>query len=119
MSIYPKLQITASKLLAKFKQGTIQLVKTGAPVAGTNEWDSPTNGAETTYTLDAIADGVNQKYVDGETVLATDLQITSAVFAVKPLIGDKLIIDGQKMTIIKVLANPSAGLVCNWILFAR
>lgn len=110
---------TATRLLERFAQGTVVLVRTtpGEPDPET-PWEP---GEETTvvYTLSATIKGVSSEFVDGTTILATDLEVTAAVTATDEngtevsldpdMTTDTLSIDGQAVTIIRDLSVPAAG----------
>ena len=116
MSIYDRLRPTASRLLRNFKQGQIQYRYTGEPTG--DPW-APVPGAAVTADLDATANGVAQEYVDGSLVLATDLQVTAAVFGVVPTLSGELLIDGKTMQIVRVIPLPAAGSPVAWRLIVR
>lgn len=76
-NFYGKMQGTASKLLKKFNQGIITYsVETGE----SGEPWNPQPSGRITYTLDAVARGVEQKYVKEGYISASDIQVTAAVF---------------------------------------
>lgn len=52
---------------------------------------------------------MGKEFIDGTTVLATDLVVTAAVFDTEPAPGDVLAIDGVAVTIIKQMRIPAAG----------
>jgi len=80
VSFYAKMQATATKLLTKFQQGSISYV---SQATSGDPWN-PQPGAETVTPLTATAAGVSKEYVDGKLVVATDLEITAAVFGIVP-----------------------------------
>lgn len=118
-SFYEDMAAVASGVLAEFKQGTVTLTRT---TPGESDPETPWIPAEptvTTYTLDAVVKGVSQQFVDGTTILATDLEITASVKArnssgaevtIDPdMSTDTLSVDGQVVTIIRDLSIPAAG----------
>ncbi len=113
---YGRLQVTASRLMAKFKQGQVVYTITGAPTGPA--WN-PTPGAPVSYTLDATVQGVEADYVDGSLILATDKQVTCAVFAVEPSLAGTITIDGKVCQIVRVDKVPGAGTVIAWRIFVR
>ena len=113
---YGRLQGTASRLMAKFSQGTVAYTITGAPTGP--EWD-PAPGVPVSYTLDATVQGVEADYVDGSLILATDKQVTCAVFAVEPSLAGTITIDGKVCQIVRVDKVPGAGTVIAWRIFVR
>jgi hypothetical protein len=114
---YSRIQSTASRLLARFAQGTVTLTRTtpGTPDPST-PW-VPGTPTTATYTLDATVKGVSKEFIDGTTIVATDLEVTAAAFGTEPEPGDTLSIDGKAVTIVKQMRIPAAGtLVCwKWI----
>ena len=113
---YSQMQGVASQLLGQFKQGTIIYNQPGE-VTGP-EW-SPTVGEDIQHTLDATANGVSQEYVDGTSVMATDKEVTAAVFGVVPSTSGTLTIDGQTLQIVRVWQVPAAGTPAAWKIIAR
>ena len=113
---YGRLQGTASRLMAKFSQG--QVVYTIAGPSTGPEWN-PTPGAPVSYTLDATVQGVEADYVDGSLILATDKQVTCAVFGAEPSLAGTITIDGKVCQIVRVDKVPGAGTVIAWRLFVR
>ena len=113
---YGKMQATATKLFSKFNQGVIQYEQQGA-VTGP-AWN-PTTGAPTLYPLLGTVLGVSEKYIDGTTILSTDLSVKCGVFDVKPGMSGKVIIDGKPHDIIKIMSKPAAGTTVAWELIVR
>lgn len=113
---YGKMQSTASRLLSKFAQGVITY--TPPPTIGGDPWN-PTQTPSQPITINATAQGVAAEYVDGTTVLATDLQITSAVFGQEPSMAGKITVDGKMLQMIRVIPLPAAGEVIAWRCIVR
>jgi len=130
--IYDDFQELSNELFEEFQQGTVKLIRTTEGVPA-NEWEA---GTPTTveFLLSATATGVLEKYVDGKTILSSDLQINSAVKATNlttgiavDLIGsnqpsketDKLEIDGSVKTVEAIKQIPSAGTPVTLIFFVR
>ena len=113
---YGRLQGTASRLMAKFSQGQVVYTITGAPTGPA--WD-PTPGTPVSYTLDATVQGVAKEYVDGTLILATDLQVTCAVFGAEPSLAGTITIDGKVCQIVRVDKVPGAGVTIAWRIFVR
>lgn len=79
-SIYDRSRATSARLLKKFAQGDILLTRETYAEGYDPDGPFPPDAGDiitTVYRLDATARGVSQKYVDGTTVLASDLQITA------------------------------------------
>jgi hypothetical protein len=100
-------------------RGEVVLSRAAAPKAGADEWDLPVDRAPATWTLDATVAGVSAKYVTGDTVKMTDLEITAAVFADEPRLGDGLTVDGQPLTILQIMPLPAGGTKVAWTILAR
>ena len=119
---YREMQWVASELLAEFSQGQVVYTITG-PATGP-EWN-PTPGAPVSYNLDATVavvgtvDGGFNRYVDGTLILATDMLVTCAVFAVEPSLAGTITIDGKVCQIVRVDKVPGAGTVIAWRIFVR
>lgn len=89
---------------------------TNAPSDPSTPWIP---GAPTTavYTLDAFVKGATEQYIDGTTVLASDLMVVAspkatlagAAVDVVPQMGDVLSIDGKAREIKRILPAPAAG----------
>lgn len=115
-AFYQKMQGTASRLLKKFQQGSINYIITG-PATGPDY--NPTPGAPISYPLDATASGVEQKYIKEGYIAASDIQVTTAVFDVEPTNEGVIEIDGQEKQIISVKKLPAAGIVVSWVIFVK
>jgi hypothetical protein len=113
---YTKLQGTATRLLTKFNQGTIEYVDPGTPTG--DEWN-PIPGTPTAYSLNATASGVSDQYVDGTTVLASDLMVNAAVFDIEPSMKGTVTIDGKTHQIIRIIPKPAAGVTVAWGIIVR
>lgn len=116
---YARMTATASRLLDRFAQGTVVLtISTPTEPDPATPWEpgTPTTQA---YTLDATVRGVSQRYIDGVTILASDLQVTAAVFGAVPKVGDDMTIDGYGVTILQVVALPAAGDPVAWRFIVR
>lgn len=116
---YAKMQATASRLLDRFAQGAVTLTKPGETTPGPNPWDPPVVTAPVVYTLHAAVKGVSAQFVDGTTILATDLEITAAVFGADPAPPDKVEIDGKAVVVLKTIRVPAAGTVVAWKFIVR
>ena len=115
---YARMQGTATALLTRFRQGVVTLTRTPM-TEGANPWDPPTPGTPVTYTLNAVVRAVEDKFIDGTTIYATDRQVTCSVLPVELLPGDALSIDGKSVAIIKTMRIPAAGPVIAWKFIVR
>lgn len=116
-AFYGKMQGVATRLLTRFNQGVLTLAK-----ATTAPSDDPwTPGAPTTitYTLQATAKGVSKEFIDGTTIVATDIEITAAAFGAEPDPADVLAIDGKAVTLLRVIRVPAAGTLVAWKFVVR
>jgi hypothetical protein len=113
---YDDMQGLASTILSEFSQGDIVYV---APSAASGDpWNpSLVSGARTT--VKGVGRGVQQKYVDGTHVVATDQQFTIQAGTVTPVSGATIEVDGSILQIIKVIKVPAAGTAVVWMVFAR
>lgn len=119
MTFYEDMAGIASEVLAEFKQGSITLTKTvpGEPDPST-PW-IPGEPVEVTYSIDATAKAVSEEFINGTTIVATDIEIVSAVFGADPDPADQMEIEGRPMTTIKVMRIPAAGTVVAWRFIVR
>lgn len=132
---YAAFQATADRLLDKWKQGTVTLTRT---IQGTPDPETPWIPAPSetrTYTLNATSKDVSTKYVDGSTVLATDIEVTAATLMMltaidgvaqtpsevryEPSPGDVMAIDGVGVNIVKTMRIPRAGTAVVWRFIVR
>jgi len=113
---YLEMQAVASDVLGEFRQGVIRYIEAG-PATGP-AWN-PTPGTDVSTTLDATASGVAAEYVDGKSVLATDLMVTAAVFDRAPTMSGRIEIDGKEVQIVKIMPKPAAGTVVVWNFICR
>lgn len=118
---YGQMKRTADRLLGRTAQGTVTLTRT---TAGTPDpaapWDPPTEPATTeTVPLLSAVRGAGREWVDGETILATDLQAIIAVPAIMPAPGDVVTRDGDPLTVIRVQRIPEAGTTVAVRIFMR
>lgn len=113
---YARLKLTADRLLSNASQGTVEIGTTTA-VAGATAIDPPT--VTTTWeAFDAAVRGVSFQYVDGQTILATDLMAIMQADA--PVAVGKLCrVDGVARNIIRVDNIPGAGVVVARRVFLR
>jgi len=106
MSIFDRFQTTAKRLLAQYNTGDVAKV-TITTVPPANEWELPTTST-TSVTVDAFVTGVAEEYVDGTQIVTTDrMAIVAGDVAVS--VGDNVTIDGQAVSVQRVVAVPAAG----------
>jgi hypothetical protein len=114
---YGRMQSTATRLLDRFNQGNIVLTKV-VTAPGPNEW-TPGESTPAPHTLKATAKGVSAEYIDGTTIVATDLEITAAAFAAEPDMADTLTIDGKAVQVLRIIRLPAAGTLVAWKILVR
>lgn len=129
---YEEMREMATELLGEFKQGRVTLTRT-TQAEKPIDWPTwePWDGATTIYTyeLDAVVKGVSAKLIDGDVVVASDLELTCShkMTLVETKVGDDepvasstpaafdaglldtLAIDGKPVTIVRDLTVPAAG----------
>lgn len=116
MGFYDDMAAIASEVLAEFKQGSATLtrqVDSGTPVDADAPWLGNVKTPQT-YDLDAAVSAVTvdqatAKFVDGTTIMASDLTVTCAVPEVIPNMSDTLTLDGVDRAIKKIVVIPAAG----------
>lgn len=117
VGFYDEMRGVADELFADFKQGIITLTRSvpGTPPDPEKPWvrGQPTS---TDYPLNATVRGVAAKYIDGTTIVASDLQITCAVPAVAPQMTDVYSIDGKVHAPKRILPLPAAGTPCAYLI---
>ena len=113
---YSEMQDLATELLTEFNQGVIKYIEAGAT---SGDPFTPTQGAPTEYTLNAVAKGVEFKYVKEGYISASDIQITAAVFGTEPSQSGVIDIDGREKQIIAVQQIPAAGIPVAWAIFVK
>ena len=105
---YERMQATATRLLTKYKQGSV-IFRRISITAGSNPWDASV-GSSVDYTLKCAVEPVHQKYIDNSTVLSTDRQVLFSSLEIEPENTDQIIIDGKTFEIKKLMRYPSAGI---------
>lgn len=130
---YAKFQKTATRLIGKWKQGKVTVVRHvgGDPMPpGWDTWEPwPDNSRVEIYELDAVVKGVSAKLIDGNVVIASDRELTCShkMTLVETIVGDDdpvisntpvpfdaglldtLTVDGKPVTIMRDLTVPGAG----------
>lgn len=121
-----------TEMLDEFKQGRVTMTRT-IQTEKPEDWPTwePWTGEMTikVYELDAVVKGVSQKLIDGDVVVATDLELTcshkmtlvetkvgddepvasSTPIAFDAALLDTLAINGRPVTIVRDLTVPAAG----------
>lgn len=110
---------TARRMVGRFKgTGVVTLTRTTNAAAEAETPWIPGAATEVVYTLDAVVHGVTAQYVDGETVVASDLMVAAlpygrdedgAIAAIVPAMSDVLTIDGAQKAIKRISQAPASG----------
>ncbi|MBZ3690992.1 hypothetical protein [Phyllobacterium calauticae] len=116
---YERMQSTATRLLTRFNQGVVTLTRPGTVTPAPNPWEPPVESDPIVYTLNAVVKAVEDKFIDGTLIFATDRVVICSVLPVEVLPGDKLSIDGKAVTTIKTMRIPDAGVVVAWKFIVR
>ena len=119
VDIYALGKRISTKLLTDFNMGAIELIRM---VPGNGPAHNPGPATPTPVALKAVA-----RPVKGSVLLQADslikegdLQVTAAIIdGIKPSTSDKIKIDGQIYTIIKINVLPPAGVASAWAFFVR
>jgi hypothetical protein len=106
---YERMQGTATRLLDRFQQGTVQLRRI-TTIPGENEWDPPQEVAQS-FPLKATVKRLHQRYENGVLVVETGDLVTFAVPEVTPAITDKIVINGVARVITNLTPIPPSGTV--------
>ena len=114
---YSRSKATATRLLTRFAQGTVQLAVVTPGGGPSYDPGTPTTALTT---LSATVKGVSKQYVDAGLVTGSDLQVTAAVVAgIDPDLADYLMIDGHRRDIVKFMPIPSAGTAAAWVFLVK
>jgi hypothetical protein len=104
---YERLKKTHDRLAARFNQGLVTITTT-TTTEGPNPWDPPV--IVTTETpVNAVVRGVSEEYVDGSSIVASDLQVQIAAMDGAPEVGDTIKIDGRSVAVLAIKPIPGAG----------
>ena len=102
--------------MAKFNQGVIRHWRAGT---NTGTAFNPIEGAPTLTTINAVAKGVEQKYLADSYISASDIQVTSAVFGIEPTLSDKIEMNNKLHEIVSIKRIPASGSVIAWLIFVK
>lgn len=111
MSIYDEMRVVAAELFAEFGQGVVQYVHV---TPGGGPAYNPGAGSENPVTIDATTRGVDQKYVDGTNIVASDLQASMPAtladkLGAEPNVSGFVSLDGKRYKLIEVKRVPPSG----------
>lgn len=116
MSIYDRMQGTASRLMDRFMQGEVLYQITGEPTGPS--WN-PTPGPLESYPIDATVSGVSGKYMNDSMIRMTDLEVTCSVFDAQPEMSGRIVINGRPHEIVQIQQVPGSGTVVAWKIIVR
>lgn len=125
-SFYQGLQDLTSDLLPQFEQGSVVLRRYVRATDPAYPDDAGPVVDTLDYSMSAAVNGVEQKYVNGSTIIATDEQVVCAIKAINregtkvsvtPRMGDEVYIDGKKRAIKAIKTVPPAGVPVVNIIF--
>jgi hypothetical protein len=105
VGFYDEMADVATELLTEFNQGVITLAKT-TTAPPDDPW-TPGSPTTTTYTLQATAKGVSKEFIDGTTIVATDIEITPAAYGADPDPAD--VLSNRRQGSDAVEGHPRAG----------
>ncbi len=108
MAFYDDMRAMADGLLGDFQQGVIEYVSGSTVIDGATPLDPPVTVDEVYALTSGLARGVSSKFVDGETILATDLMVLAKADTAAA-VGDMLRIDGVDHLIVRLDKIPAAG----------
>lgn len=115
VTIYDRAAATTTRLMDKFGQGEIKLIRYTEGEEPAEPWMPPSPPTRTELTLRGAAKGVGEKYIGsqagGETIVASDREVIVAPFAGEYDPADVLEIDGDVTTVLSVQNIPAAGTV--------
>ena len=114
---YQRMAATAKRLLTDNAQGSVSIGR-AVTTPGIEAWDAPT-ASISWQDIKAVVRGVSAQFVDGVTVLSTDLQVTAYIADYQPLPGDLMMIDGLNVTVINQQKIPAAGIIAAWRFIVR
>jgi hypothetical protein len=111
------MQNVAKQILGDFNQGVIQHVQV---IAGSGPADNPGEPTTSTTTLtQAVARGVEFKFLKSSDILQTDLQITFPGGIVEPQPSDFFVVDGTQYKVVEIHKTPAAGIVVTFKVIVR
>ena len=113
---YGRMQATASRLLKKFNQPSIEYVQLEQQ-AGADPWD-PVQSNPVNYPLYATATGVEQRYLT-DLITQSDIQLNVAVFDVVPNKDGVIKMDGVEKQIIDYMKIPASGTTVSYKIFVK
>jgi len=118
MGFYDDMQDVVDDVLSEFKQGVIQYIEL---IPGTGPDENPGPPSEKPpVTLDAVARKAEFRYVNGTTIIESDVQISFAIRTdIEFKVDDFVTVDGVRMKITRAMTIPPAGTPVLHVLFAR
>jgi hypothetical protein len=117
-AFYEKMRNVANKLLSS------ELGQTGITyihvTAGGGAADDPGANTETSYTVVGSAKGVSASFVDGTTIVASDIEIFMVGRSdVTPNINGFMVVNSERCKIVQVMPVPAADTPVGWKIIVR
>lgn len=110
------MQGVARDLLREFDQGGVVLA-VSTPGAG-----PPHNPGASTFVdvpIHGAVRGVSAEYVDGSSVIATDLQVTIPGGVAAPKMQDRVKLATVPHQIVRIISKPATGVVAAYLVIIR
>ncbi len=116
---YRKFQKTATRLLKKWKQGSVILRRiTVTPIDPTQPWLGNTEATQD-WPLNAVVKRLNHRNIGGTLISETGDEVTFADPGTAPVLSDLLIIDGAERAVNEVRPVVGAGLPVAWKIWSK
>ena len=117
-AFYEEMRVLANDVLGS------ELGQTGityiAVTAGAGAADNPGASSETSYTVVGAAKGVSAEFVDGTSIVASDIEVFMAGRTdVTPDITGFMTINNERHKIVQIMPVPSADTPVGWKIIVR
>lgn len=119
-AFYLEMAEVSSELLEEFDQGVLRLARyTRSAADSSRPWDFTIAGPFYTD-LNGVVKRVSQRFVDGTSVVNTDVECTFApITGDEPSMTDKIEVRGVLHNPVRVIRIPESGPVVAWKIIAR
>lgn len=95
---FARMRAVSDRLNARFSNGAITLVRETYGEPNPFEPGATIYPSFTTESLSGRVTGVPRKWVDGKTIMATDLMFAGSIPAMAPSLADRLVIDHTSLS---------------------